>query len=216
MRALRRTAAGAGLVLVVALMLGARGCASSTSRRDSRTAAPPGEVTLAFARQVFSAFVTTDDVARAAGDESLELSLVSEAQLPLTVSAYEQADYTGTPAPRYRYGPPAVYVPQMKSFPLWFVAVAPRTPARGGPARTAIMVFSRPTATDSWQLSLSTLLQPGAALPRIALDASGHATALATFDHGLLVSPNSVGAVQAALADEGPARGSCRCGGGRP
>ncbi len=190
-------------MLVVALMVGARGCASSPAA-GTAGAAPPGEVTLAFARQLFSAFVTTDDVARAAGDESLELSLVSEAQVPLTVSAYEQADYTGTPAPRYRYGPPTVYVPQMTSFPLWFVAVAPRTPARGGRVRTAIMVFSRPTATDPWQLSLSTLLEPGAARPRIALDASGHAKALATFDHKLLVSPNSVGAVQAALADEGP------------
>ena len=120
------------------------------------------------------------------------------------MSAYEQAGYTGTPAPRYRYGAATVYVPQMKSFPLWFAAVVPRTPIRGGPARTAIMVFSRPAAADSWQLSLSALLQPGAALPRVALDATGHATALATFDHNLLVSPNSVGAVQAALANDGP------------
>ncbi len=199
---MRRTAVGAGLVLAVALVLGAGGCASSTA--VGTAAAPSGELTLAYARQVFGTFVTTDDVARAAGDESLELSLVGQAQLPLTVSAYEQAAYTGTPAPRYRYGVPAVYVPQMKSFPLWFVAVAPRTPARGGPTRTAIMVFSRPTAADSWQLSLSTLLQPGAILPRLALDPSGHATALATFDRGLLVSPNSVGALQAALADDGP------------
>jgi hypothetical protein len=201
-RTMRRTAVGAALVLAAALILGARGCGSSTA--VGTTAARPGPLTVAQARQVYGTFVTTDDVARAAGDESLELALVSEAQLPLTVSAYEQADYTGTPAPRYRFGPPALYVPQMKSFPFWFVVVAPRTPARGGPTRTAIMVFSRPTAADSWKLSLSTLLQPGAALPRIALDPNGHASSLATFDHGLLVSPNSVGALQAALADDGP------------
>jgi hypothetical protein len=203
LRTMRRTAVVAGGLLVAAFALGARGCASSTTAGPGG-GPPPGEVSLAYARQVLRTFVTTDGVARAAGAESLELSLVSQAQLPLTVSAYEQAGYTGTPAPRYRYGAGAVYVPQMTSFPLWFVAVAPRIPVRGGPARTAIMVFSRPTAMDSWQLSLSTLLQPGTALPRVALDATGHAKALATFDHSLLVSPNSVGAMQAALADDGP------------
>jgi hypothetical protein len=201
---MRWIAAGAGLVLVVALVLGTRGHASSGGMAAGTGAAPPGELTLAHARQVFATFATTDDVARAAGDEALELSLVSQAQFPLTVSAYETADYTGAPAPRYTYGAPAVYVPQMTSFPLWFAAVARRTPARGGPARTAIMVFSRPTAADPWQLSLSTLLRPGAALPRLAVEPNGHAVALATFDHRLLVSPNSVGAAQAALADEGP------------
>jgi hypothetical protein len=202
---MRRTAAVAAGLLVVALVLGAHGCASPGAAVPTAGAAPPGKVSVAYARQVLRAFLTTDDVARAAGAESLELSLVSEAQLPLTVSAYEQADYTGTPAPRYRYGAGVVYVPQMKSFPLWFAAVVPRTPIEGGPARTAIMVFSRPAAPDPWQLSLSALLQPGAALPRVALDATGHATALATFDHNLLVSPNSVGAAQAALANDGPA-----------
>jgi hypothetical protein len=174
------------------------------------SAVPPGQLSVAHARAVYNTFVTTDDVARAAGDESLELALVSEAQVPLTVSALEQSDYSGAPTPRYSYGTPALYVPRMTSFPLWFVAVTPRTPARGGPARTAIMVFSRPTAADPWQLSLSTLLEPGTALPTIAVDPSGHTTALATFDRGLLVSPNSVGAVQAALADNGPGAASAR------
>jgi hypothetical protein len=206
---MRRTAVVGGALLVAGLVFGTRGCAFETSAGQASgaaggAAARPGEVSLAFARQVLRAFVTTDGVARAAGAESLELSLVNQAQQPLTVAAYEQADFTGTPAPRYRYGAATLYVPPMTSFPLWFAAVAPRAPARGGPTRTAIMVFSRPTATDSWQLSLSTLLAPGATLPRPAIDATGHAVALATFDHRLLVSPNSVGAAQAALADDGP------------
>ena len=223
MRTTCRTAVSVGLLLTTGLVLGALGRTPSTAAppkgaalsapsagRTVLSAVPPGQLTVAHARQVYNTFVTTEGVARAAGDESLELSLVSEAQVPLTVSALEQADYTGTPAPRYSYGTPALYVPQMTSFPLWFAAVAPRTPARGGPTRTAIMVFSRPTAADPWQLSLSTLLEPGTALPTIAVDPSGHATALATFDRGLLVSPNSVGAVQAALADDGPAAAAAR------
>jgi hypothetical protein len=195
-----------GLVLAalaVGLLLATHACTTSVAVQSA--AAPPGALSLATARQVFNTFVTTDDVARAAGDEGLELSLVSDAQVPLTVAVYENAAYFGTPAPRYRYGTPKLYVPQMTGFPFWFAAVVPRMPAQGGPTRTAIMVFSRPAADDTWQVSLSTLLQPGAALPQIAVDANGHATALATFDHHLLVSPNSTGALQATVAEEGTA-----------
>jgi len=190
--------------LLVSLgLLATTGCSPPPATPSS--AAPDSELTLAHARRIFTTFVTADDVARAARDEPLELSLVNQAQLPLTVSAYEGADYSGTPAIRYRYGVPQLYVPQMKSFPLWFVAVVSRTPAGGGPARTAIMVFSRPEPSDMWQLTVSTLLFPGMSLPRIALDRTGHATALATFDHRLLISPNSVGAVQSAVTNDGPA-----------
>ncbi len=157
------------------------------------------------ARHVFNTFVTTLDVARAASDERLELLLVNEAQLPLTVSAYERADYSGARTTRYRYGSPKLYVPQLKGFPLWFVAVVPRTPAQGGPTRTAIMVFNREEPADTWRLSVSTLLAPGATLPRVAVDHDGYATPLATFQRGLLASPNSVGALQAAVAADGPA-----------
>ncbi len=157
------------------------------------------------ARHVFNTFVTTLDVARAASDERLELLLVNEAQLPLTVSAYERADYSGARTTRYRYGSPKLFVPQLKGFPLWFVTVVPRTPAQGGPTRTAIMVFNREEPADTWRLSVSTLLAPGATLPRVAVDHDGYATPLATFQRGLLASPNSVGALQAAVAADGPA-----------
>jgi len=183
-------------------LLFASGCSPPAS---PSSAAPDSELTLEHARRIFTTFVTADDVARAARDEPLQLSLVNQAQLPLTVSAYERADYSGAPATRYSYGVPQLYVPQLRSFPLWFVAVARRGPSDGGPTRTAIMVFSRPEPPDTWQLTVSTLLQPGMSLPRIALDRAGHATALATFDHRLLISPNSVGAVHAAVANDGPA-----------
>lgn len=202
MRGAHRAAVALGLAAVGALLLGAHGCASSAAVQS--VTAPAGQLSLANARQVFNTFVTTDDVARAAGDELLELSLVSDAQVPLTVSAWESADFYGSPTPRYSYGPPRLYVPALRGFPLWFVAVAARTPVRGGQTRTAIMVFSRPVPANSWQLALSTLLAPGTSLPRLAVDGTGHATALATFQHGLLASPNSVGALQATVVQDGP------------
>jgi hypothetical protein len=202
-RRLHRAVFALGLATLAALLLGAHGCAAAAGQPVSGLV-PPDQLTLTHAHQVFATFVTTQDVARSAGDERLELSLVSDAQVPLTVAAYENADFYGVPAPSYTYGPPRLYVPMLRGYPLWFVATAARTPARGGPARTAIMVFSRPTPDNSWQLALSTLLAPGMSLPQIALDSTGHALALATFEHGLLATPNSVGALQAAVAEDGP------------
>lgn len=192
----------AAVVMTVLSVLAVNGCSSNAAPSP---AARQRQITFPHARQVFATFVTAQDVARAARDEPLELSLVTQAQLPLSVSAYERADYLGMPTPRYRYGPPTLYIPQLKGFPFWFVAVARRTPAQGGTPRTAITVFSRVEASDTWQLSLLTLLQPGTKLPQIRLDATGHAMPLATFQQGLLVSPNSVGALQSAVADSGRA-----------
>ena len=200
----RTRAAAIALALVLLaglLLLGTHGCATSVAVQSSE--ASQGALSLADARQVFNTFVTTEDVARAAGDEGLELALVSDAQVPLTVATYETAAYFGTPAPRYVYGTPTLYVPRMTGFPFWFAAVVRRTPLGGGPARTAIMVFTRPASDDSWQLSVSTLLLPGATLPPISVDGSGHASALTTFDHHLLVTPNSTGALQATVVEQG-------------
>jgi hypothetical protein len=197
----RAAAVALGLVVLAGLVFGIRGCATSEAVPSS--AAPSGALSLAAARQIFDTFVTTDDVARAAGNERLALSLVANARVPLTVATFEAAAYFGTPVPRYVYGTPKLYVPQMTGFPFWFAAVVDRAPASGGPARTAIMVFTRPAADDSWRLSVSTLLVPGETLPRIAVNGSGHATALATFDHELLVTPNATGAVQATVVDLG-------------
>jgi hypothetical protein len=198
----RATAIALGLVLLAGLLLfSTHGCATSVAVQSSE--APPGALSLAAARQVFNTYVTTDDVARAAGDEGLELTLVNNAQVPLTAATFETAAYFGTPVPRYVYGTPRLYVPQMTGFPFWFAAVVRRTPLGGGPARTAIMVFSRAVPDDPWQLSVSTLLLPGETLPPISVGSNGHATALATFDHELLVTPNSTGAVQATVAEQG-------------
>jgi hypothetical protein len=200
----RTRAAGValGLVVLAGLVFGVRGCATSEAVPSSAT--PQGALSLAAARQIFDSFVRTDDVARAAGNESLALSLVANARVPLTVAAYESAAYFGTAVPRYVYGTPKLYVPQMTGFPFWFAAVVDRAPASGGPARTVIMVFTRPAADDLWQLSVSTTLLPGVTMPRIALNGTGHATALATFDHDLLVTPNTTGALQATVVVLGP------------
>lgn len=70
--------------------------------------------------------------------------------------------------------------------------------------RTALMVFVRTEPGFRWRLGLSTLLEKGAKLPHITVDAEGYAKPLATFDDGLVIQPRFVGAIQATLAEEGP------------
>src|SRR5260370_38260562 len=84
--AVRRTAVGTGLVLVVvvALVLGARGCATTAVGATPQ----PGEASLAYASPVFGTPATTAQVARAAGAESLAPTPVSAAQVAPMVSPY--------------------------------------------------------------------------------------------------------------------------------
>jgi hypothetical protein len=189
-------------MLLAGLLLGAPACTGSSAATPAATTAPA--LTLSAARQAFSTFVTTDDVARASGDEWLDVSLVGNGQVALTTAAYQTADFLGQRVRRYQYGTPRFYVPRLKGYPFWFVVAVPRTPLGGGPTRTAIMVFDRPVSSDPWYLISLTLLGQGNTLPDVALDSAGYATPLATFDANLPVAPDSVGALQATEAQDGP------------
>jgi hypothetical protein len=194
--------AGLGAVTALGLLLAAQGCAH-TATPAAATIEPSDRITVAAARQVFESYVTTSDVAEASSDELLALSLVTDGQLPLVAAAYRSAVYYGVPQPRYQYGQPSIYVPRPTTFPLWFAVVAPRHPLRGGPPSTAVMVFSRLSASASWQLSISTVLGAGVPPPSVALDSGGYATALSADDQSLLATPQTVGALQASVADDG-------------
>ncbi len=196
--------AGLGTVAVVGLLLSAQGCAGRATSA-SAIVQPSDRITLAAAREVFESYVTTSDVAEASSDELLALSLVTDGQQPLVAAQFRTAIYVGVPLLRYQYGQPSIYVPRLTTFPLWFVAVTPRRPTGGGPSATTMMVFDRPSLQAAWRLSISALLNPGAPAPRVALDGSGYATALASYDQSLMASPQAVGPLQATVADDGSA-----------
>lgn len=201
-RRIRRRLAAPGLMLLAGLLLAAQGCTGSSVAAQAASTAPA--LTLSAARQAFSTFVTADDVARASGDEWLEASLLSYGQVSLATAAYQTADYLGQRVPRYQYGTPRFYVPRLKGYPLWFMAVVPRTPLGGGPASTAIMVFDKRDPAEDFTLASLTLLGQGNTLPGIAVDPGGYATPLATFDTKLPIAPDAVGALQATVAQDGP------------
>jgi hypothetical protein len=192
----------AGLILLAGLTLAAQGCTGSTTVASTASTTPA--LTISAAQQAYTGFITDDDIARASGDEWLEMSLVSDARVALAAAAYQTADFVGERVPRYRYGTPRFYVPRLSGYPFWFMAAVPRTPLGGGPARTAIMVFDKRDSVEDFTLASLTLLGPGYAMPDIHLDASGYATALATSGGQLQVSPDTVGALQATVAQDGP------------
>ena len=202
MHRLRRSVFAPGLLLLAGLLLAAQGCTGSSAATPASSTAPA--LTLSAAQQAFNTFVATDDVARASGNEWLGVSLVDYGRVGLTTAAYQTADFLGQRVPRYTYGTPKLYVPRLKGFPFWFMAVVPRTPRGGGPTRTAIMVFDRRVSTDPWYMISLSLLGQGNSPPDIALDSGGYATPLATFDGQLPVAPDAVGALQATEAQDGP------------
>jgi hypothetical protein len=186
------------------------GCSGTPNRARTRPAAAisspaPEPLTPETAAKAFRTFVANDDVARASGDERLGLWWTAEGQSQLAAAAFREAVAAGDPVPRYRYGPPVLYVPRLlPTGPQWFVASARRTTVDGKNPGTALMAFMRSKPTQRWRLSLSVLLDKKQKPPKIAVDAEGYAKPLATFDAALLIPPRVVPSIQATLAEEGP------------
>ena len=185
-----------GPLVALGLLLSAQGCSTTASAGTSVTGPTP-----ASALGVFNSFVTTEKVALANHNELLALSLLTGSQYSITAAGYAAASHQATGPV---YGHPTLYVPKLTTYPQWFMATVPERAAPGDPVRTALLVFDRLGAEATWALSGSVLLNPGAPAPKVAIDSSGYATALATSDRALKLRPDVVGAVQAAVADDGP------------
>ncbi|MEU6039671.1 hypothetical protein ABZ801_30140 [Actinomadura sp. NPDC047616] len=199
-------------IVLAAVTLVTAGCAGSEPEARptvlvTATTPEPELLTHQVAEREFRAFVTNDDVARAAGDERLALTWTSDGQSQLTAAEFRKAAYDGDPVNRYQYGEPQLLVPKLKAdiYPHWFVAAVPRT-VQGEPksTRTALMAFIRRAPGDRWRLSLTTELLPKAKLPKVTVDDEGYATALNTTDSTMLIRPREVPGIQATLASEGP------------
>ncbi|MBG6086753.1 hypothetical protein [Actinomadura viridis] len=171
------------------------------------TTEAPEPLTAQVARREFRTFTINDDVARAAGDERLALTWVSDGESPLTAAEYRKAAFDGDPVRRYDYAEPKLYVPKLEPdvYPQWFVASVPRT-VRGEAesTRTVLMAFILRAPGQRWTLSLRTVLAPKARQPKVVTDAGGYATALTTSDTSVLIRPREMPGIQATVASEGP------------
>ena len=200
------------VALVVAVLLALAGCAGEKPAARPTTVVTaaqevPEPLTLAVARREFRAFVTNEDVARAAGDERLALTWVSDGESPLTANEFRRAAFDGDPVRRFEYGKPKLYVPRLRPevYPQWFVAAVPRS-VRGErkSTRTVIMAFILRAPGERWTLSLASQLAPKAKLPKITLDAEGYAEPLTTADTSVMIRPREVPGIHATVAAEGP------------
>jgi hypothetical protein len=127
-----------------------------------------------------------------------------------------------------RLGTPAFSLPESTGYPQWFIAdasvssnVSPlaagqkRTGAPGGiqwqnAAGHAVFLFTKASATASWQLSSLSKLAPGTSLPPLATDSNGHVATVSASDSALLAQPGFTGALQAGVVDGGPASPSAK------
>ena len=99
----------------------------------------------------------------------------------------------------------ALLVPRLSDYPHWFAALVERREADNPRARprTAVLVLMRDAEHAPWRLAFSALLDEDREPPSVALDDEGYATALATRDESIKISPHLIGAVHATIAEEG-------------
>ncbi|WP_142260633.1 hypothetical protein [Thermopolyspora flexuosa] len=192
------TADGAGRVGST----GSPSAGDATATAGGAQAADEPAVTLREAARELEELLAADDVARASGEERLALELARDGQHAVTPAIYRSADLA---PPRYVWGRPTLLVPRLSEFPHWFAALVERREAdnpRAAP-RTAVLVLMRDAEHVPWRLAFSSLLDEDREVPPVALDEEGYATALATRDESIKISPHLIGAVHATIAEEG-------------
>jgi hypothetical protein len=208
-----RTTIGSAALAALAV-LAVQGCAPATSATASSTgpaaqatadAGVQHDLTIAAAQAVYQTYLTESDAAAAQGDQTAGLALVADAQWAQLKGQYTALTTAGTPVPRYQYSAPRFYVPAKASHPQWFMVSAQRRADTGGPAVTTLLVFERAKPALPWTLNGTASLDQGQPMPAIATDPDGYAVAVPTADTSLALTPNVVGATQAAVVDEGPA-----------
>jgi hypothetical protein len=216
-----RTAIGSAALAVLAV----QGCAPATSATASSTgpaaqatadAGVQHDLTIAAAKVVYQTYLTESDAAAAQGDQTAGLAIVADAQWAQLKGQYTALTTAGTPVPRYQYSAPRFYVPAKTGHPEWFAVAAQRRADTGGPAVTTLLVFERAKPTLPWTLNGSAALDQGQPMPAIATDPDGYAVAVPTADTNLALTPNVVGATQAAVVDEGPANPAAAVTGSGP
>ncbi|MCG5218480.1 hypothetical protein [Streptosporangium sp. KLBMP 9127] len=171
---------------------------AATGAASLATSAPAAKVTREQAGQALRRYLMTDDVLRAGGELRMALEIVRDGQTPLSTAAYRSSDLEPT---RYTWGEPTLFVPRLDRAPYWFTAVVERR--EGDETRQALLTLVKEDDEGHWQLSFASLLFPGAELPEIALDAEGYATALATRDERIAISPQLMAPLHATVAEEG-------------
>lgn len=213
--------------------LAATGCTSAGSGASgaSRRGAPAPAVTAAAAASAYNRVVAAYLAAPATADHAAALSSATDVAWVELNTSYQIARRLKRPAPAgvVRLGRPAFYLPEPAGYPQWFVAKAsvtltgarpsPGTRVIGAPGGaqwvdsdgTALLLFTKASATGEWKLSSDSRLAPGASVPALASDAAGRVPVVSLSDNSaLLTRPDFTGSLQAGVVDDGPASPAAR------
>jgi hypothetical protein len=127
--------------------------------------------------------------------------------------------------PQESYGPPVFYLPEGAGYPRFFAASVTQTVKGSTPGRhpatviggatvpadgTALMLFEQASAGAPWLLASTSDLAAGEALPQLATGSAGYIPVVTPSAAALLAPPDSVGALQAAVVDDGPGSAAAR------
>jgi hypothetical protein len=224
-----------GVPLAVAVALAAVGCTSGSAASSAGGAglgsASATAVTTAEAVTAYQRIAAT--VLEPGADANLTAALAATTDVArVEVSTiHATARYFNLRSPAgavMKLGAPVLYLPASAGYPQWFVAGAsvsydvPALPAgsrwTGAPGGIqwqnddghAVFLFTKASAAAPWQLSSISKLAPGASLPALATDGSGHVPTVSLSDSALLVQPDFTGPLQAAVVDGGPASSAAK------
>jgi hypothetical protein len=140
-------------------------------------------------------------------------------------SAYYSGLLISLGYPQESYGPPVFYLPEGAGYPRFFAASVTQTVKGTIPGRhpttliggatvpadgTALMLFEQASVGAPWLLASTSDLAADEALPQLATGSAGYIPVVAPSAAALLAQPDSVGALQAAVVDDGPASAAAR------
>jgi hypothetical protein len=183
--------------------LAASGCSAAAAPANPESSTYHG-LTLAAAQSAYQSYVAVSHTAATQENKAQSLAIVGDAQWSIVNEQFTALTTASTPVPTYRYGQPVFYVPALTTWSEWFMVAVPRTAETGAQAGTTantILLFEKRGPDLPWTVDGSVVLdQP---LPAIARDQAGYAIALSTADSHLLLPPDTVGASQAAVVDNG-------------
>jgi hypothetical protein len=228
-----------GPALGLAAALATVGCTSvppgpgAASARGSTAGAAAPAITAAQARQVWDRYVAAGAEAVKTGNPALALALETGPQ-----RAYDSATDTaarktlGTSASARAglvppaYTAPAFSLPEQSGYPRFFVADATRKltsdyssgaaapisvdGAAIRPLGPELMLFEQASAGKPWLLASTSSLAVGETLPKLAADNAGYIPTVAPTAGTQLAQPDYVGALQAAVVDDGPANAATK------
>ena len=196
------------------------------------TAGTAPAITAVQARQVWDHYVAADAEAVKTGNPALALALETGPQRAYDSATDTAARKTlGTSASALRparaglaspaYSTPAFSLPEQSGYPRFFVADVTRKLTSGYSSGAAaptsvdgaeihpfgpeLMLFEQASAGKPWLLASTSNLAVGETLPKLAADNAGYIPTVAPTAGTQLAQPDYVGALQAAVADDGPA-----------